>query len=226
MPVRRAAGKRSRSPSPPFDNPPLWGGGNSRPRRVVLVMMTRLAFAFVLATLLAGCGLAAGAPASSSPAGSPTHPTASADARTLLARPVKLPVVPAGSACPVSPVASRKLDITNPRGSGPFYLGGQMPQGAYAWNKTVWVLVDGAQRPVLFRGRRVDGAGALRFSGSSADPSDQGVTPSGGVSETFYTSVIVHAEADAFYVYPATSGCYALQVDGPSFQEVIVVFAT
>src|SRR5438876_940554 len=84
------------------------------------------------------------------------------------------------------------------------YLGGPMPQGAYAWNKTVWVLVDGAQGPVLFRGRRVDGGGALRFSGSSADPLDQGVTPSGGVSETFHTSVIVHGEADAFYDYPAT----------------------
>jgi hypothetical protein len=46
------------------------------------------------------------------------------------------------------------------------------------------------------------------------------------VSETFYTSVIVHGDADAFYVYPGTSGCYALQVDGPSFQEVIVISAT
>jgi hypothetical protein len=100
-----------------------------------------------------------------------------------------------------------------------------MPQGAYAWNKTVWVLVDGAHGPVLFRGSRVDGAGSLRFSGSSADPSDQGTTPSGGVTESFYTSVIVHGGADAFYLYPATTGCYALQVDGPSFQEVIVISA-
>jgi len=178
-----------------------------------------------MATLLAGCGLAAGAPASSSPAGAPTNPSASADVRALLARPLQLPLVPAGSACPVSPVAARELKISNPRGSGPFYLGGPMPQGGYAWNKTVWVLVDSAQGPVLFRGRRVDGAGSLRFSGSPADPSDHGVTPSGGVSETFYTSVIVHADADAFYIYPATSGCYALQVDGPSFQEVIVISA-
>jgi len=34
------------------------------------------------------------------------------------------------------------------------------------------------------------------------------------------------ADADAFYVYPATSGLYALQADGPSFQEVIVISAT
>ena len=187
------------------------------------MMMTRLAGAFALVALLAGCGIAADAPPSSPPAGSATKPTASPDARALLARPLKPPLVPAGSACPVTPVATRKLDITNPRGSGPFYLGGPMPKGAYAWNKTVWVLVDSAQGPVLFRGRRVDGAGSLRFSGSSADPSDHGVTPSGGVSETFYTSVIVHADGGAFYVYPATLGCYAIQVDGPSFEDVIVI---
>ena len=35
MPARRAAGKRSRSPSPSFDNPLRWGGGNSRPRRTL-----------------------------------------------------------------------------------------------------------------------------------------------------------------------------------------------
>jgi hypothetical protein len=28
---------------------------------------------------------------------------------------------------------------------------------------------------------------------------------------------------DVFYLYPATSGCYALQVDGPSFEDVIVL---
>src|SRR2546423_13929783 len=95
MPARRAAGKRSRSPSPSFDTPLRWGGGNSRPRRVVLVMMTRLATAFVLATLLAGCGLAADAPASS-PGGSGTNPTPSPEARTLLARPREL-------CCPLGP---------------------------------------------------------------------------------------------------------------------------
>jgi hypothetical protein len=125
-------------------------------------------------------------------------------------------------------VAVRQLDITNPRGTGPFYLGGEMPHGAFAWNKTVWVLVDGAKGPVLFRGGRVDGGGSLRFSGSPADRSDNGLSLSsnGGVSATFYQRVISQGAADAFYVYPATTGCYALQVDGPSFEEVIVISAT
>ena len=102
-----------------------------------------------------------------------------------------------------------------------------MPHGNFPWNKTVWVLVDGAHGPVLFRGGRVDGTGSLKFSGSPADPSDIGVTLSsgGGVSATFYERVIDPGSDDAFYVYPAMTGCYALQVDGPSFEDVLVISA-
>jgi hypothetical protein len=191
-------------------------------------MMRRLVSALVLATLLTGCVLATDPPASSSPTSSPTSPTATHDARILLARPLKLPAVQAGSTCPVTTVTSRKLDIADARGSGPFYLGGPMPRGAFAWNKMVWVLVDGAPGPALFRGGRVNGTGSLSFSGGPADPSDHGVTPSsdGGVTATFYQRMIARGVADAFYVYPATTGCYALQVDGPSFEEVIVISAT
>jgi hypothetical protein len=191
-------------------------------------MMKGLVSELVLAALLTGCGLAAAPPTSSSPTNSPTGPTATAAARTLLARPLKLPAVQAGSTCPVTPVTSRKLDITDARGSAPFFLGGPMPHGAFAWNKMVWVLVDGAHGPVLFRGGRVNGTGSLSFSGGPADPSDHGVTHSsdGGVTATFYQRMLVEGIADAFYVYPATTGCYALQVDGSSFEEVIVVMAT
>jgi hypothetical protein len=102
-----------------------------------------------------------------------------------------------------------------------------MPKGTVPWNKTVWKLVDGASGPVLFRGGRVDGTGSLKFSGSPADPAEIGVTLSsgGGVSSTFYERVIDTGRDDAFYVYPATTGCYALQVDGASFEDVIVITA-
>jgi hypothetical protein len=198
------------------------------PRYGVIESMRRAVIAYVLATLLAGCGQAADAPNSPSPTSSPTSLTAQPDAATLLERPLKLPAVQSGSICPVTPVASRKVDVTDPRGSGPFYLDGQMPHGAFAWNKTVWVLIDGAHGPVLFRGGRVDGAGSLQFSGSPADPWDKGLTLSsnGGVSATFYQRVIDQGVGDAFYLYPATTGCYALQVDGPSFEDVIVIRAT
>jgi hypothetical protein len=132
-----------------------------------------------------------------------------------------------GSACPVTPVSSRNVGVTDPRGHGPFYLGGPMPQGHFPWNKTGWLLVDGAHGPVLFRGGRVDGTGSLKFSGNPADHADTGVTLSsgGGVSATFYERVIDAGTEGVFYVYPATTGCYALQVDGGSFEDVIVISA-
>jgi hypothetical protein len=185
--------------------------------------MRRAVLTAVLATVLAGCG----GHSSSLPSNTRTSPGATADADTLLARPLKLPVVRSGSACPVTPITSRKVDVVDPRGHGPFYLGGPMPQGNFPWNKTVWVLNDGARGPVLFRGGRVDGTGSLKFSGNPADKSEIGVTLSsgGGVSASFYERVIDSGPDDAFFVYPATRGCYALQVDGASFQDVIVISA-
>jgi hypothetical protein len=102
-----------------------------------------------------------------------------------------------------------------------------MPQGHFPWNKTAWILADGTSGPVLFRGGRVDGTGSLTFSGSRADRSDLGVTLSSGagVSVTFYERVIDPGPENAFFVYPSTAGCYALQVDGPSFEDVIVLAA-
>jgi hypothetical protein len=173
-----------------------------------------------LTTLLAGCGQSSAVLPSMSP-------QATASVTALLARPLKLPAVPSGSACPVTPVSSRSVNVTDPRGHGPFYLGGPMPQGHFPWNKTVWTLVGGARGPVLFRGGRVDGTGSFTFSGTPADHADTGVTLSsgGGVSATFYERMIDLGSEDAFYVYPATTGCYALQVDGASFEDVIVISA-
>jgi hypothetical protein len=89
------------------------------------------------------------------------------------------------------------------------------------------MLADGAHGPVLFRGGRVGGSGKLTFSGTPADPSEVGVslTSGGGVTGTFYERVIDRGTQDAFYVYPATKGCYAIQVDGPSFEDIIVINA-
>ena len=187
--------------------------------------MRRALVAGAVALLLAGCGLAGDPTGSVSPTSTRTSPTATPLASRLLARPLKLATVPPGSACPVTGTANRDVGIGNPRGRGPFYLGGGMPQGNFPWNKTVWVLVDGAHGPILFRGGRLDGTGSLRFSGSPADPSDRGLTLSsaGGVSATFYERMLGEGDGEGFYVYPATAGCYALQVDGASFEDVIVI---
>ena len=100
-----------------------------------------------------------------------------------------------------------------------------MPQGNFAFNKTVWVLVDGGSGPVLFRGGRLDAAGSLRFSGTQVDPSEVGTNPPGHLSTSFYRAVISRGTGDAFYIWPSTPGCYAMQVDGPTFEDVIILTA-
>jgi hypothetical protein len=188
-------------------------------------MMGRAIGAWALAMLLAGCGQAAST-ATPLVQARPSTLTAVPDVTALLARPLKLPTVQSSSRCPVTTVASRNAGVADPPGRGPFYLGGAMPQGNFAWNKTVWVLVDGTRGPVLFRGGRIDGPGSLKFRGTPADPSDIGVSLSTGeVTATFYERVIDPGAGDAFYVYPSTIGCYALQVDGSSFEDVVVVSA-
>jgi len=58
------------------------------------------------------------------------------------------------------------------------------------------------------------------------------VLSSNDVTRTFYTAVLAQGTGqangsigDAFYVYPRTAGCYALQADGQSFSTVIVFVA-
>jgi hypothetical protein len=155
----------------------------------------------------------------------------STDAASLLSRPMTLPSVGSGSACPVTPVATISTGVTDPRGKGPLYFGGPMPQGVFPFNKMVYTTVGGAHGPILLRGGRIDGAGRLEFSGSPADLSEKAEMPPspGGAPDSgswaFYQAVLDPGPDDALYVYPSTQGCYAVQVDAPSFEEVIILKA-
>ena len=183
----------------------------------------RAILAAAAAVLLAGCGQVA---ATSAPTQGPR--TAADVAATLMARPLRLPAVRPSAPCPVTPIASLSSGVADPRGRGPFYLGGPMPAGAFPWNKTVYV-VTGPARPgaILFRGGRIDGIGRVQFSGDPAAQTDRGVLLSsdGGVSDYFYDRALEPAGGGALYVYPSAKGCYAIQVDAPAFEDVIVVLA-
>ncbi len=148
----------------------------------------------------------------------------------LLARPLHLPKLPAGAACPVTPVSNLRLTISTPRGGPHFYVGGPNPQGGFAFNKTVYELL-GTHGPVLLRGARIDGTGTLMFSAPPADRHDVGetLTSAGGVTATFYAASLSPgafqpdgSTSDVFYLYPKTGGCYALQADGDGFEEVVI----
>ena len=173
-------------------------------------------------SVMAGCG-----PMTTSAAPTPSSSAfATTDVSRLLSRPVKLPTLVTGSSCPVTPIANVSVGIGNPRGHGSFYLGGGMPNGGFPFNKTVYVMVGGASGPVLLRGGQIDGAGRLKFSGNRADPTEQAEirSSSGGDSWPFYQAIIGGTQ-EAVYLYPSTKGCYAVQVDAPGFQDVIVVKA-
>ena len=175
---------------------------------------------------VAGCGQVAKPVETAKPPAS----TATGSVAVLIARPLKLPVVKPGAPCPVTPVVGTSVGVANPRGHGPFYLGGPMPTGAYPWNKTVYVVAGSPPPPgpLLLRGGRIDGVGRLQFSGQPATASDRATYRSsgGGVSDFFYDRVLGRTGGDAFYVYPETKGCYAIQVDAATFEDVIVVTAT
>lgn len=181
------------------------------------------------ALVVAGC---AGMPAAATAAQSAAAKPLGTGAATLLSRPMRLPSVASGSACPVTPIAHVTAAVTDPRGKGPLYFGGPMPKGGFPFNKTVYTTVGGAPGPILLRGGRIDGAGRVKFSGSPADPSEKAdIPPSpggepGSGSWAFYLAILDPGPDNALYVYPSTPGCYAVQVDAPSFEEVIVLQAT
>lgn len=149
-------------------------------------------------------------------------------AATLLARPLRLPSAKAGSNCQVTPVANVNAPVASARGKGPFYLGGPMPQGGFPFNKMVFAIVGGQSGPILLRGGRIDGVGRLTFSGSPADYMEKGATISspGSGAWTFYSKVLSPGPEDGFYFYPSTPGCYAVQVDAPTFADTIIIIAT
>jgi hypothetical protein len=182
-------------------------------------------------TTLVAVGCSAGPAGATASQGVAAKPVGTA-AATLLSRPVRLPSIAAGSACPVTPIAHLTTAVTDPRGKGPLYFGGPMPKGGFPFNKTVYTTVGGAPGPILLRGGRIDGAGRLKFSGSPANLSERAEIPPatggepGSGSSAFYLAVLDPGPDNALYVYPSTPGCYAVQVDAPTFEEVIVVQAT
>jgi hypothetical protein len=160
---------------------------------------------------------------------------------TALRRPLALPAVPPGTACPVS--ASHTMpqgggfSTDYPAvGDGPFRLTGP-PQVRYEdpppvgssnagtgwlWAKTIWHVDPGYSGPLLLRGGRIDGPGALRFD-HYLGALDQGDEPT-GYPDLAYPAATGDPGLRTMPsgVYFGGAGCYAIQVDGTTFSQVIV----
>ena len=159
---------------------------------------------------------------------------ASALASDGLHRPLHLPRLRPGQRCPVSP--SRPLaDSGRPlNGRGPVYLlgvGGARPgtitidwslpdsPGWYG-QKTPWMISRPYGGPILVRGARIGRRGQVRFAYGYGDHLRELDWPAGADQAPA-------PDPNFRFLASATSfrapGCYAYQIDGTSFSEIIVV---
>jgi hypothetical protein len=190
----------------------------------------------LVVSLLAAC---TGSP--TPPAATPSPPSSSvgptdiwgvpeAEIAALIARPMRLPTVAPGAACPVSGVTERS-PVAQPAdarglGKGPlypitFYIGenatvrlGELGEEGLHEIKVVWATSAGYKGPVVVRVGRIDGDGR-------------------GNVRLFYDSASARGEAVVFPPsefptdFPSSTnvsgpGCYAYQLDGADLQEIIV----
>jgi hypothetical protein len=147
-------------------------------------------------------------------------------------RPLVLPTIPAGARCPVSQ-ARTVGGAVRAHGTGPVYIARTLPlrtqypaaENSYAagtgWaiDKVPLLLAKGFHGPFLVRGRRIDGDGALGFSGFVGHrPYDALQFAKGGATMTLARGLLGWGTA----LWMTTPGCYAVQIDGRTFTRVIV----
>lgn len=161
-------------------------------------------------------------PAATTPSPSPPPPVI--DWAPLLAKPLDLPAVASGSACPVSKEVSFQLKARP--GSGKWPNGGMGPGPAYVTGQVFWysagpqailVLTDPKyQGPVLVRVKRLDGNGSATITGD-------GDSLPGGAFGIRETSAPPYWGTWIGSLTTSTPGCYGIQLDGTSFSEYVVI---
>lgn len=162
-------------------------------------------------------------------------------AAALRSRPLVLPSLAPGATCPTTPTVTITpgpgtgfTGTTTAQRAGRVYRtsGGRLQlrpsdrtSGGWYGIKDVW-LVDGTYGgPILVRGGRIDGAGVMEFSFNPLTPRADGLlldasAPSfQGNATTGWWSVPTAA-------YVREPGCYAYQIDGPTFTRYITFEAS
>lgn len=158
----------------------------------------------------------------------------------LRARPLRLPALAPGMACPAAQGQVVQPGLGPAIGDGPAYIVGMGTDGVLhatgpaahgsgsaTWGGqfTMFVIAPSYRGPVLARGHQLDGSGALLFNG--------GLDQLNGFDQT--TPVLLSQlrldGSPAFGVpwpnFPAlvrmqAPGCYGIQLDGDTFSEVVV----
>ena len=172
-------------------------------------------------------GTFGGIAASPVPAPPSPSPTPNVDWSPLLARPLQVPTIASGSACPVSAVQHINGQVKAAGGkisNGPDYGYGQWP--AYLTGQIDWYSA-GSQGlgvltspeytgPVLLRVRRLDGIGSVTVSDLGQDLGNAAWGIARGGEPPYW------AMAGGGITFSAP-GCYGFQFDGNSWTSVAVI---
>lgn len=155
------------------------------------------------------------------------------DEWTPLRRPLHLPKVPSGAACPVSRVDPRVQwrRIGSGIGRGPVYPGlgahsgllfatrDRQYGGPWFGEKVFWYVLPSYRGPVLIRGRRLDGPQLVRFNGGKLPAPELRIEPDETVS---WQGQPPGSRGVPSSVRVMTPGCYGFQIDGTSFSRTVV----
>jgi hypothetical protein len=167
-------------------------------------------------------------------------PTTSAGDRAGgLYRPLDLPEVAPGQDCPVSPVDERvdwdSINIFGGSGTGPgpVYpgIGGSDPPGhvtttrdhadeTWFGTKVFWYVKPSYRGPALIRGRRLDGAGTLRFQ--ARDPRPRPELRIRRNEEVSWDGQPRGSRGRPSGILVRSPGCYGVQIDGTRFSRTVV----
>ncbi len=152
----------------------------------------------------------------------------------LAARSLHLPTLKAGETCPRTPSTPIPINIAPVLGNGPIYpdvgfanativYESQRVEanGTIPW-KTLWLSAPIYRAPSIIRGQQIDGPNTMEFfneeegsrSGELRFPTNTQVS-SGGIPYDW--------RQQPSLTYFPSPGCYAYQVDGIGFSEVIIV---
>jgi hypothetical protein len=148
------------------------------------------------------------------------------DWTALRQRPLRLPALATGAPCPINHAHQVTPEYGPGIGDGPGYAAingdgllsfappANFDSAEWGGNKVLWYFTPAVRGPVLIRGHQLDGPNELRFERGAVPPAELAIM-AGGYDPGGWTGVPSFTRVRA-------AGCYAYQVEGANFTEVIV----
>ena len=217
--------------SAPSSRPPASTGSGLAPlESQSAIKAAPILIGFLAALFIAACGGTSAI--DRTPVTPPPEATTTPDVwATLRQRPLELPWQAPSEPCPTTAVRNVS-NFPYVLGDGPIYAAVGLRDGeiiyAYAdgseWgiSKVLWLSSPDYSGPALIRGYQLDGTNELRFMTGADPPSELQFPLEGSDSSPELEPGWRQLGSETRVRAP---GCYAYQVDGPDFREVIVFSA-